>query len=310
MITIFTTTKPFIGCFGIIQHNALASWARLRPKPHIILFGCEAGAGKVADDIGATHIPYVDCNEQGTPLISDMFKRAEEMSPYDVVCYVNADIILLNDFMRAVEIVLAEKDRFLMVGRRWDVDIHHQINFLHGWEKTLCSHVLANGKLHGHYGIDYFCFSKGIWGELPPFAVGRPAYDNWLLFRARKSGVTVVDATTAVMAIHQNHDYSHVRGGEKYVFKGREAQDNKMLTGGNEKCFHLYDATHEVSEGRVKRILGIWHFRRYVETLPVLHPHTRIPAALLLKGMDAAYSFLERLRTIRRLGFRILWKKM
>jgi len=30
-----------------------------------------------------------------------------------------------------------------------------------------------------HFVIDYFVYPKGIMGDIPPFAVGRPGWDIW-----------------------------------------------------------------------------------------------------------------------------------
>jgi len=58
-------------------------------------------------------------------------------------------------------------------------------------------------------GLDYFIFPCGLFRDIPPFAVGRPAWDNWLVYKARSLGLPVIDATKMVTAIHQNHAYSH-----------------------------------------------------------------------------------------------------
>lgn len=52
MLTLFTTAKPFRGHDGIIQWNALKSWALLRPSVEVILFGDEEGAAKTAEELG------------------------------------------------------------------------------------------------------------------------------------------------------------------------------------------------------------------------------------------------------------------
>jgi hypothetical protein len=48
MLTFFTTAKPFGGHNGIIQKNALKSWALLHPEVELILFGDEEGAAEAA----------------------------------------------------------------------------------------------------------------------------------------------------------------------------------------------------------------------------------------------------------------------
>ena len=71
-------------------------------------------------------------------------------------------------------------------------------------------------------------FTRGLFTELPPFAIGRPGYDPWLIWRAADLGADVIDATDYVLAVHQRHDYSHV-GTRAAVFSGVEAQQNAAI---------------------------------------------------------------------------------
>ena len=78
------------------------------------------------------------------------------------------------------------------------------------------------------------CFLEGA--ILPPgsgLCHGRPGWDNWLLWFARSSGAAVVDASSVVCAVHQNHDYGYHPDGEKGVWEGEEAQQNYQLLEGH-----------------------------------------------------------------------------
>ena len=115
------------------------------------------------------------------------------------MCYVNADIILLDDFLPALDMV--RKKSFLVVGQRWDLDITGPLDFAgDGWEKALLAGVAEQGKLHGISGIDYFVFPRGLYRDIPPFAVGRTTWDNWLIYRARADKAPVIDATAVITA--------------------------------------------------------------------------------------------------------------
>jgi hypothetical protein len=41
-------------------------------------------------------------NEYGTPLLSDVFEKGEQLAKYGLFSFVNCDIILGSEFMRAV----------------------------------------------------------------------------------------------------------------------------------------------------------------------------------------------------------------
>ena len=77
--------------------------------------------------------------------------------------------------------------------------------------------------------------------------IGRPGWDNWLVWHARDSGARVVDATAVVQAVHQNHDYSYHPDGAAGVWQGEEAQQNYALLEGG-RCFAtMENATHRLT---------------------------------------------------------------
>src|ERR1700686_3381548 len=101
MFTLFAIPKHFRGHFATIQRNAILSWTRLAPRPEILLFGNEEGTAEIAHELGLRHFPEVARNEFGTPLLGDLFRKAEQQASSPLLGYVNADIILTNDFISA-----------------------------------------------------------------------------------------------------------------------------------------------------------------------------------------------------------------
>jgi hypothetical protein len=269
MLTIFSCPKPFRGHANIIQRNAVQSWQRLGPEVEVILLGDEEGTSEVAKEFGIQHIPDVTRNDFGTPLISSLFEEAQVKAKYDRMCYVNADIILMSNFTRAVKRVVVEMDRSLMVGRRWNLDLKEPLDFSTNWEEWLLSRVERQGKLYYHFAIDYFVYPKGIWGKIPPFAVGRPGWDNWVLFRARRENIPVVDLTKAVTVIHQNHDYSHHPGGWAGAMKGEESKQNIQLAGEVGHAYSLLDAQYCLTQEGVRPKVTPFHSPYYLYQLLV-----------------------------------------
>src|SRR5215470_10391406 len=98
MLTLFTTPKPFVGHIAVIQRNALQSWKCLHPDVEVILFGNDEGVADIARELGLRHIPELDNNEFGTPLLDDLFHKAETAARFSTLGYINADIILLSEF--------------------------------------------------------------------------------------------------------------------------------------------------------------------------------------------------------------------
>ncbi len=234
MLTLFTIPKAFRGHINVIQRNAIRSWVRLDPEIEIILFGSDEGTGEVAREFGLRHEPDVERNEFGTYFVNSVFAKAQSLARHDIVCYINGDIILLDDFCRALERVKAARPEFLMVGRRTDVDIVKHLPFdSASWQEELREFTRQHGKLRTPNWIDYFAFSRGLYGpDLPPFAIGRTFWDGWLVWKALDSKKPVVDASHVVLAVHQNHDYDHHPQSHSGVWKGEEAGRNAQLAGG------------------------------------------------------------------------------
>jgi len=163
-----------------------------------------------------------------------------------------------------------------MVGQRWDVDITEIRDFQKkGWEEELREYARRHGKLHPPTGIDYFVFSRGLWKYIPPFAIGRTTWDNWLIYGARDRSAAVIDATNVVMAIHQNHDYAHVSATPDEVWKGAEARRNLVMAGGYAHVFTLEDATHILTPRGPKLDLRHHRLNRHIDKMSVIYPHLR-----------------------------------
>lgn len=247
-VTFFGMPKHFRGSTAIRQRNAIASWLALLPRPEVLLFGDEEGTAETARDLGARHFPEVRRNEFGTPLLDDLFAHAASEAAGSTLVYCNADIILLPDFSAAIAGVSASRPRFLVVGRRWDLDLLRPIeSFGPDWQSELRRETLASGEQRSPNFVDYFAFSKGLYDCLLPLAIGRAWWDNYLVWRARSRGADVIDASAAVMAIHQNHDYSHHAAGSAGVWTGPEAKRNRALVGGWWHLYTIEDATHSLT---------------------------------------------------------------
>lgn len=249
MVTFFTTGKPFRGHHGIIQRNALRSWTLLHPDAEVILFGDEEGAVEAARELGLRHEPRVERNEFGTKRLDFLFPRAQAIGRHDLLCYINCDIVLMRDFGDAIQRARGEHSQFLMVGRRWDTAITEPVQFSSDsskadWEAWLRRRVLQEGERRGPEWIDYFVFTRGLYGaDLPAFVVGRVFWDNWLVWKALHSKYPVIDASKQILAVHQNHDYGYHPQGKSGVFEGAEAGRNYALAGGWRHLRTIADAT-------------------------------------------------------------------
>jgi len=257
MITIFSCPKPFRGHIDTIQRNAIRSWTVLKPTPEIILIGDEYGSAEICNEFGIYHINEVERNEFGTPLVNDLFGKAEKVASNSLMCYVNTDIIFMSDFIPAVRMASKEKPGSLLVGRRLNVDLSQRLDFSKNWETFLEYLVAKQGKAHNHTAMDYFVFSKGLWDKIPPFALGRTMWDNWLVYGIRSKNIPVVDMSEMTKVVHQEHDYDHYPGGIKALWEGEEARENIELAGGYGHAYSLRDATYRLTRKGLKRKIFI-----------------------------------------------------
>jgi hypothetical protein len=253
LLTLFSAPKPFTNPhIATIQRNAIQSWTLL-PDVEVILLGEEDGLAEAARELGVKHIPHVDCNAGGIPLISSMFKLARENSASDLLCIINADMILMPDFLKSTKQVTGQRSKFVLLSQRWDLDITQPIEFTLGWQDALCKTVHATGSLHRPAGSDFFLFPKNCYQDIPNFTIGRAGWDNWMIYKARREGWAVIDATPSLMIVHQNHDYSHLPGGKSH-YDHPETNENIRLAGGQANIrYTILDSTHHLVDGKLAR---------------------------------------------------------
>jgi hypothetical protein len=253
LITLFSTPKPFADPHvTMIQRNAVKSWTLL-PDVEVILLGREEGLAEAARELGVKHIPNVTRNESGTPLISSMFRLARENSKGELFCIVNADMMLMSDFVEAARIARLNRDKYVLLSQRWDYDITSPLDFAEGWQSRLRESVRKQNQLHRPAGSDFFLFPKSCYIDIPNFAIGRAGWDNWMIYKARKEKWAVIDCTPSVMIVHQNHDYSHLPNGMTH-HEHPETNENIRLAGGQANIrYTSLDATHELIDGKLVR---------------------------------------------------------
>ncbi len=275
ILTLFTAPKPFTNPhIATIQRNAIRCWLNLGPEVEVLLLGDEEGLAEAAVELGARHISQVQRNANGTPLVSSMFELARQNSTSPLLGCVNADILLFPDMVDHARRVLELTPRFLMVGQRWDLDVREPLQFTPGWPQTLRERAFSQGKLHRASGSDYFIFPRECFADMPTFAIGRAGWDNWMIYSGRARGWPVVDSSLTVTIIHQNHDYSHLPGGQPH-YKLPETDENVRLAGGKRAIFELPDASHVLRGGELCRPALSWkRFWREVEIFPLVKLHS------------------------------------
>lgn len=270
-LTLFTAPKPFTDPhIAMIQRNAIRSWLELGNEVEVLLLGDEEGMSEKAKQLGVHQIKEIKRNPSGTPLISSLFDTARKQNDSPLLAYVNADILLFPEFLSVAQKVAAQTRRFLLVGQRWDLAITRELDFTSGWQEKLKQECQEKGRLHKPTGSDYFIYPRRCFQSIPDFAIGRAGWDNWMIYQSRREDWKTIDATAEIQIIHQNHDYSHLPGGQAH-YHLPETDENIRLAGGRRTIFTLPDANWMLQDGQLKK--ASWsgtRMLREIEIFPLI----------------------------------------
>lgn len=195
-----------------------------------MVMGIDPGSKEICEELGIIHVPDVELNEFGTPILSSMFTEAEKRAKNEVMALISSDIIVFDDAIAAAARLLHHLPHGFMGGvHRYDKHIEGLIDFTDpDWVGKTRIHLSL-----GHPGCgDFFLIKKGTYvNGVLPFAVGRASADNWLVHEATRLGCSV-DMTPVVTILHQNHDHSHIPGDLGGMISGPEFKKNRDLVGG------------------------------------------------------------------------------
>ncbi len=253
-VVIFTAPKPFLDPhIRTIQRNAIQSWSRLGDGVDVLVIGEEPGLRDAVEDLDVLIIPEVERNDLGTPLINSIFNQARKHSPGELLLYVNADIILLPDTLEVIGGVDRLVEEYLLVGKRWDLDVSYPVSFEPGWADALRDRLEKEGRRRKFTAIDFFIFPRQQFHQIPPFAVGRAGWDNWMIFHAMQENWQVIDLTPSLDVVHQNHDYRHLPQGKPH-YDLEESFQNVSLGGGMPALYDLLDVKYHYQDGEIRRI--------------------------------------------------------
>ena len=128
-LTIFTAPKPFTNPhINILQRNALAAWTRLADVD-VLLIGDEPGIPEAAREFGARNVEQVERDGKGIPLVSAVMEIGHKYSESPLLCYANADMILMSELVRSARAVSEQVKDFLLVGQRWNLELSEPFDF-------------------------------------------------------------------------------------------------------------------------------------------------------------------------------------
>ncbi|MDR1741727.1 MAG: hypothetical protein LBR38_07810, partial [Synergistaceae bacterium] len=151
----------------------------------------------------------------------------------------------------AIDAVLLKGwEKWLLVGRRTNVDFTGTLDFADASAvNEFRERAGRAGVLDLPNGKDYFVFPRGMYVDVPPFGIGRMAFDDWMVGTAIMSGFPVVDCSDVLLAVHPNHDYPHIGKKRGNADDIPDAIRNRSLLDPRVSYNNTTDATWELKNG-------------------------------------------------------------
>lgn len=210
-----------------LLHNAtVKNWLSLRPFIIPVLFTNESALATECESLGWEVLPISSAAADGIPVLKYMYRDVMERYNTSFYAFSNGDILFTERLLETLIIILNTgslnlSEPTLIVGQRTNVE---NVTLEEGstWE-NIAAVAKNRGKLFTGWAEDFFVTTRSYpWNDMPEVVIGRRAYDNWLVYNARKSHFSVIDATKTTLAVHQtdkggnfeghghkNGDYNH-----------------------------------------------------------------------------------------------------
>ncbi|MCS7142381.1 MAG: hypothetical protein NZ920_01105 [Aigarchaeota archaeon] len=313
MISFVTTLKPLTGRFNVIQLNAIRSWLRVCNECEIVVVGDEEGVEGLVRRYQLKHVKEVRRAPSGAPYLDDLLRVAEGVASFETICLINADIILLRDFLRAYHMVRGAFDKFVVTSRRFDLPINYEVDFNgENIDEGLRNEARRSYVGRVSRGTDLFLFKKDTFINVPPLIIGRLIWSRWFILEGLSNGIPVIDATPVITAIHQTHDYAHIKDerveaasksglrGYDAIARGLEYKWNSRV-GSVAAYFSEADCNYVLTpDGPVKRS-DLNYVIRHIIKYPLINQSTRRAATLFYRELVPS----KRVRAlVKKLGFR------
>jgi len=275
MISLVSTFRPFKHEFSHIQLNALRSWLQFCPPCEIIIVGQEEGIQELVEKhkkYDIKYIPTVMRNKFGTPLLNDIIYQAEKIAKNKIIGLVNSDIIILKGLLETTALVAKKYNKFLIVSKRWELQVKDYINFEDpNWKCTLLNELTRSGYKMNLLPIDLLIFPKKMFMDVPPFAIGRGLWVRWFIYKALTLNAPVIDASDAIPTVHQVHSYWHVSSSVKGTYQESVEFFDNMKKIGYAAYFSDEDINYEIKEGKIVERKNFNHILRRIIKAPIIY---------------------------------------
>ena len=204
LLTLFTSWGDSADKY--LVHNLTSiNWLSLRPFVVPVLFTNESSVASECEKQGWEVFPIRVAAAGGVPVLKFMYVDVIAAFNSTFYGYANGDILFTNQIVETLLSIAKAIDlekATLIVGKRTNV-VNVTEDEGSSWE-NITRISKERGQLFTGYAEDYFITQRNYpWKDMPEVVIGRRAYDNWLVYNARKSKHVVIDITESSLAMHQ-----------------------------------------------------------------------------------------------------------
>lgn len=213
--TFISVPKPIRSYQEYVRNKiAISSWLVSSPFVNVILFINQSDYGeqfnlpqeisKIFGNHRVLYSPTILTNEENVPYINDWFSRGVNISTTDFVLFINSDIIIGPHWIERAEqvITLLGFKNISIFAPRIEFDLPENFSFTNlnlgskSFLEEISKYVLnSNYSFYTPNGIDLFLFNKKKVKfnihSIPPFLMGWPRWDNWIIYHFIQSSETV-----------------------------------------------------------------------------------------------------------------------
>jgi hypothetical protein len=213
IMTLFTSWTANSSRFHV-HNNTITNWSTLMPRVNLVLFTNDSSLSSYVKDRGWTSYPIIRHAAGGSPILKSMFEKVLKNFNSTFYGYANSDNLFDSSLLETLTTIYNEfgnKTPVFISGRRTNVDflsMKEAISY-----GNIRNAVKTRGILFGTDAEDYFITNKLFdWSIVPDLAIGRRAYDNWLVLHARAVGAITIDTSRTLLAVHQTTKTGNFEG--------------------------------------------------------------------------------------------------
>ena len=233
LISMVTAFKKFQGNYDRIQKSAIFSWNS--NDLQVVAPNNEIGIKDSCKDF--QNITFIEGVKRGrelgfgtqAPIFKDLIERALPVIGTPMVGFLNADIVLLEDFSKKIEKILEKYGYDIFItGSRSDIRLDYYVN-----DEPSYKRIQAEPRTL-FSGSDFFITSKFIWrllvSGMPDFIMGRCCLSDWLYLQAHINRLKKYNCTNFLPTLHPVHGDEHIYQQEKaHGIKSPSSQHNLNL---------------------------------------------------------------------------------